>query len=229
MTQKYQVTYWKKSATTAAPNSTQAMLSIEEMLNITGQDATFIEAVVGDYRIEGLQVGTNSLAVVAKYLIQPWQNNEFKHPLGAYLAALTDEAFSYELNDHEVNQESEFTEGQTTFDIRTVKDWVEAYLVMYSEENSEQDGLLERFTINRIEHAVSVISTEVSPAMANFISRAIDTEYLMDIYKNDDGFSENSIVAHISGKKSSALFKFNNEEQDDLFKLADKNANYTMI
>lgn len=195
------------------------MMTLKEMLKADGNKRKFCTVVVGDYLIDSTKVGTDDITVVAKYLIQPFEEQKLKFPLGVYLAALTSDTYAWE-HQFNVNKGAEFKDGTTHFDITTVKEWVDAYLYRYTE--SENRDLLELLVEKRIELAVADIKLRISPELAEFVERSIDPEYVLDIYQNSDSYVEVESTVNMSGVPTKVLFKIGNDEEDEAFREVDK-------
>lgn len=221
MIKQYQVSLWNEVlARQGLACQSTAMMSVQDMLNTNPDEITFTDITVGEYLIDASHVGTDHLTVVAKYLVHPYENNQLKHPLGAYLCALSDDLFSNELPPENADQDAVFNPEKTSFDIRTVKDWVENYLIGYSEESA--DSLFKQALEGRVNKTVEEIKNRISPEMAEFVRGAININQLIHVYEHHDDFHEFQLKAKIDGTECKALFKLSSTSEDEYFKQFDK-------
>lgn len=218
MATKYEVVQWVHAlAKQNLECSPTVMMTVEDMRNSNPTEITFQSIKVGEYTIEATTVNTENLNVIAKYLIEPYEKNQLKYPLGAYLCALSDQVFSLPFNAADTENEV-FNPNNHFYDLRTVKEWVNHFLVMYRENDKSE--LLECFLQNRIAAAVAAIKLSNGDALADFIESSIDLQYLMEKYENDY-FNECELEARTDGKNCKALFQLRKTDEDIYFKADD--------
>lgn len=217
MPQKYTVRQWlKQNEQTGLPCNATVEMTLAQMLKTDHSKISFYSVTVGDCVIHSEFTGTDNLAIVAKALIEPFEQGKLKYPLSVYLSALRDECHFWTLDSHGVGDSPELEEGSNNFNIHSVRAWVEQYLVMFT-VGSPCD-ILETFIEHRVDHAVSEIKKNVGEAMADFVERMIDKEYVYELYSDEDKFVQTADSSRLDGKETKALFRFELDEEDELFK-----------
>ena len=210
--EKFTITLWDNEA---AKKSAQCQitkeLTLDEMFALDAQRFEFQDLELDGLTIDAADVCTESVALVAKYIVKPFINGEFKLPLGAYLAAMSDDVYceSVQSEDDVLVQNT----PENKFDLRTVKEWAESRLMMFSDSEL---FLFDKMIDNRIDALIEKVKTALGEDMANFINFAIDRSSLISVYAHDMHYGVMS-WADCSGNKANALFKLNHDEHDDLF------------
>lgn len=217
----FNITLWDKALATQGKQATvDKQLTLEEILAINSSEFEFCDIELNGCTIDATDLKTDNAAMVGKYIVEPLLNNTFKLPLLAYVCALADDLYAEWAND-----DVESTLSKNDVNLRTVKEWAETRLVLFSETDST--SLLNKLVDHRVEHIIKQIKQAVGTDIADFVQLTIDRSGITTGYNYDLNYMETQWKDN-NRNMASALFKISPTDHDELFKTADQQLDQTV-